>query len=70
MTLGERIKDCRIESRMKQGDVCRKAKISAGFYSDVENGKRSVSAETLHALAKAFGVSMDWLFTGKRFKKF
>ena len=68
MTLGQRIKDCRIERRMLQSDVCRKTKLSNSYYSDVENDKRGTSATTLHILAKVFGVSMDWLFTGKETK--
>jgi transcriptional regulator with XRE-family HTH domain len=65
MTLGQRIKSHRTELKLRQKDVCRRTKLSAGFYSDLENDNREPSAATLHALSKCFGVTMDQLFTGK-----
>jgi transcriptional regulator with XRE-family HTH domain len=65
MKFGERIKGYRLAKRMTQAEVCRATKLSAGFFSDVENGKRSVSADTLFRLSKVFGVSMDRLYTGR-----
>ena len=68
MTFGNRVKSSRVSKGMTQEVLCRKASISKGFLSDVENGKRSVSAETLLSLSKVFGVTMDELFIGKNRK--
>ena len=41
-----------------------KAGISKGFLSDLENDKRSVSAENLLEIARALSLSLDYLMTG------
>jgi transcriptional regulator with XRE-family HTH domain len=64
MRLGERIKKRRIELNWTQDELCRRAKISKGFLSDVENGKRSIGAETLLDLARVLSLSLDYLMTG------
>lgn len=64
MTFGQRIKSLRVARGWTQADVCRRTKLSGGFYSDVENGKRDVSAATLARLAREFGVSMDAVYAG------
>ena len=51
MALGERIKARRIELGWTQDVLAQKAGISKGFLSDVENGKRSIGAETLLDIA-------------------
>ena len=48
-----------------QDQLCHKAGISKGFLSDLENGKRSVSADNLLDIARALSVSLDFLMTGK-----
>lgn len=64
-SFGERIRQYRDRVGMTQRVLRKKTGLSAGFISDVENDKRHVSATTLHLLAKAFGVTMDELFSGK-----
>ncbi len=65
MALGERIRARRTELAWTQDLLCQKAGISKGFLSDLENGKRNVSAETLLDLARVLGVSLDFLMTGQ-----
>jgi transcriptional regulator with XRE-family HTH domain len=48
-----------------QDQLCTKAGISTSFLSDLENGKRSVSASNLLDIARALSVSLDFLMTGK-----
>jgi transcriptional regulator with XRE-family HTH domain len=63
-TVGERIKARRTELGWTQEELCKKASISTGFLSDVENSKRSVSAETLLGLARVLSLSLDYLMKG------
>lgn len=65
MTVGDRVRQRRNELGLKQEDLAQKAGISKSFLSDVENGKRSIGAETLLDLSRAMGVSLDYLMTGE-----
>ena len=44
--------------------MAQKAGLSKSFLSDLENGKRSVGANNLLDIARALGVSLDFLMTG------
>jgi transcriptional regulator with XRE-family HTH domain len=63
-SVGERIKARRLELGWTQEELCQKAGISTGFLSDLENKKRSVSAETLLDIARVLGLSLDYLMKG------
>jgi transcriptional regulator with XRE-family HTH domain len=63
--VGERIRKRRVELGWTQEQLCQKAGISKGFLSDLENDKRSVSAENLLEIARAMNVSLDYLMTGE-----
>lgn len=63
--VGDRIRKRRLELNWTQDQLCQKAGISKGFLSDLENEKRSVSAENLLDIARALGRSLDFLMTGK-----
>ena len=63
--VGERIKTRRLELGWTQEQLCQRAGISTGFLSDLENDKRSVSAENLLDIARALSLSLDYLMTGK-----
>src|SRR5438445_12797071 len=62
--VGERIKTRRLELEWTQDQLAQKAGISKSFLSDLENGKRSIGAETLLDLGRAMGLSLDYLMTG------
>mgnify|MGYP001193581901 CR=1 FL=1 len=63
-TIGERIKDRRLELSWTQDELTKRADISKGFLSDLENGKRGIGADTLLKIARALGVSLEFLMTG------
>ena len=63
-SVGERIKVRRTELGWTQEELCKRANISTGFLSDLENKKRSVSAETLLAIARVLSLSLDYLMKG------
>ena len=62
-SVGERIKARRIELGWTQDELCKKSNIS-GFLSDLENNKRSISAETLLGIARVLSLSLDYLMKG------
>jgi transcriptional regulator with XRE-family HTH domain len=63
-SVGPRIKTRRVELGWTQEELCKKAGISTGFLSDLENGKRSVSAETLLDIARVLSLTLDYLMKG------
>ncbi len=64
-SVGERIKLRRLEIGWTQDQLCTKAGLSNSFLSELENGKRSVSASNLLDIARTLNVSLDFLMTGK-----
>jgi transcriptional regulator with XRE-family HTH domain len=67
--VGERIKKRRLELGWTQDQLCQKAGISKGFLSDLENEKRSVSADNLLDIARSLSLSLDYLMTGDASEK-
>lgn len=63
-TLGERIRERRLELRWTQETLAVKASISTSFVSDLENNNRSVGADRLLDIARVLGVSLDYLMKG------
>src|SRR5262249_60033958 len=63
-SVGERIRGRRTELGWTQDQLAQKAGLSKSFLSDLENGKRSVGANNLLDIARALGVSLDFLMTG------
>jgi transcriptional regulator with XRE-family HTH domain len=54
-----------LEIGWTQEQLCTKAGLSKSFLSELENGKRSVSASNLLDIARTLNVSLDFLMTGK-----
>ena len=65
VTVGDRIKRRRNELGWTQDVLAEKAGISKSFLSDLENGKRSVGADTLLDISRALSLSLDYLMTGE-----
>ncbi len=64
-SVGERIKQRRLEIGWTQDQLRTKAGLSKSFVSELENGKRGVSASNLLDIARTMNVSLDYLMTGK-----
>ena len=62
--VGDRIRERRTSLGWTQNELAEKARISSGFLSDVETGKRNVSADNLLSIAQALGVTLDFLMKG------
>ncbi|MFO0806146.1 MAG: helix-turn-helix transcriptional regulator [Gemmataceae bacterium] len=63
--VGERIRKRRTELGWTQDQLAQKAGISKSFLSDLENGKRSVSADNLLDIARVLSLSLDYLMKGE-----
>ena len=64
-TIGDRIKQIRENRGLTQDQLCQEAKISKGFLSDVENGKRNIGSQKLLAVSNVLGASIDYLLKGE-----
>lgn len=63
--LSDRIKDLRKQKGWTQADLHKKTGISMGMIGGIENGTRNPSDKSINKIAEAFGVSQDWLKSGK-----
>lgn len=63
--LGKRMSAARLQRGMTQENVAEAANISIPYYSQIENGAKSISAFYLASVAKALNVSADYLLYGK-----
>jgi transcriptional regulator with XRE-family HTH domain len=65
LTTGKRIKEIREKRGLIQEDLAKKAGMSKGFLSDVENDKTNIGSQGILRLANELGASVDYLLTGK-----
>lgn len=59
-----RLKIIRKDVSKSQKEMADILDVQASYYSDVENGKRSLTKKFAQKLTAAFCISMDWLYTG------
>jgi transcriptional regulator with XRE-family HTH domain len=50
---------------MKQGEFAKKIGLKQGSYSDIENGKETLTDRNIKLICLTFGVSETWLRMGK-----
>ena len=62
--LGMRIAALRRAAGWSQGELAQQLGVSPSAVGMYEQGRREPSADTLVALARLFGVSLDYLLTG------
>jgi transcriptional regulator with XRE-family HTH domain len=60
--VGRRIRDNRLRRGWRQIDLAEHADISETYVSELELGRSEACLRTLHAIAKAFGLSLGELF--------
>lgn len=65
MNTGERIREVREKRNLTQEELAKKAEISKGFLSDVENNKRNIGSQGLLRIANELGASVDYLLAGR-----
>lgn len=64
----KRIKDLREDNDLLQKDIAGILGISQQYYSEYENGKRTITISHLITLAKYYDVSIDYLVGLSNFK--
>lgn len=62
--VGSAVRRVRLAHRLTLAEVAKKAGISSGMLSKIENGQSSPSLDTLSGLSRALGVSLSALFQG------
>ena len=63
--LGHRIAALRRDAGMSQAELARKLRVSPSAIGMYEQGRREPSADTLVALSGIFGVTTDYILTGR-----
>lgn len=62
--LGPRIAVLRRNAGLSQGELAQRLQVSSSAIGMYEQGRREPSAEILVAMARTFGVTVDYLLTG------
>jgi len=55
------MKKIRLSKQMSQGDICRKLGVDRAYISNIESGNKNPTLSTITKLARALGVSVDYL---------
>lgn len=61
MAIAVRLRTAREQAGLTQAQVAKLLNLHRPAISEIEAGRRSVSAEELATLAETYGVSVDWL---------
>lgn len=64
LTIGKRVHDFRILNEYTQAQFAEYMDISINFLSEIENGKKGMSQETLYRLCSHFNISADYILFG------
>jgi len=67
--VGKRVKELRKNLTLSQEALAYKAEVDRTYVTDVENGRRNISIETLKKIIDALEVSISEFFNSKDFKK-
>ena len=64
--IGKRVKEVRTEKGISQADLAERCKTSAQYLSQIENGRKQASMQTLVSVAEVLGVSLNELLSGNQ----
>jgi transcriptional regulator with XRE-family HTH domain len=59
---GKRVRQIRKDKGVSQEKLAELAELDRTYISDIENGKRNVSIETVYKIAKALDISLKYFF--------
>jgi transcriptional regulator with XRE-family HTH domain len=64
-TIASRLRAAREQAGLSQGQAAKKLKVARPTISEIEAGRRKVSAQEVSAFAELYGVGVDWLASSK-----
>jgi transcriptional regulator with XRE-family HTH domain len=64
MSIQNRLREAREASGLSQGQVAKKLTMHRPTISEIEAGRRKVSAQELELFSQIYGVSVDWIING------
>jgi len=64
MSVAERLRQAREAAGLSQGQVAKKLEMHRPTISEIEAGRRKVSAQELEQFSNVYGVSADWIVSG------
>lgn len=63
--LHERLREARALAGLSQGQVAKKLGMHRPTISEIEAGRRKVSAAEIRSFSELYGVANEWLLTGR-----
>lgn len=67
--IGQRVRECRLDAGYTQAQCAEVMDISINFLSEIENGKKGMSQETICKFCQALQISADYILFGSQNKK-
>lgn len=64
MSVSVRLRQAREAAGLSQGQVAKKLEIHRPTVSEIEAGRRKVSAQEIEQFANLYGVSVEWIVSG------
>lgn len=64
MSVAERLRQAREAAGLSQGQVAKKLEMHRPTISEIEAGRRKVSAQELEQISNLYGVSVEWIVSG------
>jgi len=55
-SLGKKLKKARVETKLTQAEVAKKADVHVNYYARIERGEENPSYEKLHGILRALGL--------------
>jgi len=65
VSIGERIKNLRLDHNLSQATIAKTLNISRSNYSQIELGNQFPSFDTLHLIASFYSKSYEWILHGE-----
>lgn len=64
MSVAERLREAREAAGLSQGQVAKKLEMHRPTISEIEAGRRKVSAGEIERFAQLYGISVEWIVSG------
>ena len=64
MSIAERLREAREAAGLSQGQAAKKLEMHRPTISEIEAGRRKVSAQEVEKFAELYAVSVEWLVNG------